>query len=485
MSERIYACLLRLYPASFREAYGDAAMELFRERLEDERGFWLQLQLWLDVLFDLVSSVPRTHRCSRRALVHGSAQKVCGSPSFDVLEDAPLRPSAILFGGALALAGLSGLSVLIGRTDAYRPLLAETHSAVASRRLNSLLTGKPPLLGSDDDPDQARMAGVPGEPQPRSKPQLIEALFLVAPAETKLDAAERDRVVEAAANNLKEHYFDRGAAQRMAAALLSHEKNGDDNSTTDGSAFADLLTKQMREVGKDPHLMVTWSAEPFPAGPPAPPPGAIERYHEALRQNNCTFEKIEILPNNIGYLKLNSFPDTSVCESTAVAAMARLNNVDAIIFDLRDNGGGYPEMVSLLASYLFNHPVDWYDPRSDTSGPSRTQSPVPGSRFADKPVYILTSGRTISGAEQFCYNLKMLKRATLVGETTHGSAHIGNFFRLDDHFGMGIPETKPVNPYGRPDWEGTGVEPDVKVSAADALETAEKLLQNNASQEEQ
>jgi len=70
-----------------------------------------------------------------------------------------------------------------------------------------------------------------------------------------------------------------------------------------------LLTKQIQEVSHDPHLTVAYSAELLPTGPPAPPPGAIERHHEALRQNNCTFEKVEILPHNIGYLKLNSFPD--------------------------------------------------------------------------------------------------------------------------------------------------------------------------------
>ena len=481
MSEWVYSCLLRLYPASFREGYGDAAMELFRERLRDERGFWPRLQLWLDLVFDLVLSVPQTRRRSQRTLVGGPAQNLCGAPSFYILEDHPLRPSAILFGGVLALAGLSGLSVLIGHTDAHKPLRAGTHSVVASHRLNSFLATKSPLLGAGDDPGQALAAGVPGEPKPGSKPKQIEAVFLLGTAATNLDAAERDRIVEAAATKLKEHYFDRGAAQRMALALVSHEKRGDYSAITDGSAFADLLTKQIREVSQDLHLMVVWSAEPFPAGPPSPPPGAIERYHEALRQNNCTFEKTEILPDKIGYLKLNSFPDTSVCRSTAVAAMAKLNRADAIIFDLRDNGGGYPDMVSLIAAYLFNHPVDWYDPRSDTNELSRTPSPVPGSRLADKPVYVLTSGRTISGAEQFCYNLKMLKRATLVGETTHGSAHTGTFFRLDDHFGMGIPETKPVNPYGQPDWEGTGVEPDVKVSAGDALETAEKLAQSKTS----
>jgi C-terminal processing protease CtpA/Prc len=71
----------------------------------------------------------------------------------------------------------------------------------------------------------------------------------------------------------------------------------------------------------------------------------------------------------------------------------------------------------------------------------------------------------------------MLKRATFVGESTRGSAHAGIWYRIDDHFGMGIPETRPVNPFSKTDWEGTGVEPDVKVKAVDALVTAEKLAE--------
>ena len=90
---------------------------------------------------------------------------------------------------------------------------------------------------------------------------------------------------------------------------------------------------------------------------------------------------------------------------------------------------------------------------------------------------MLTSAATWSGAEQFSYDLKMLKRATLVGETTRGGAHAGAFHRIDDHFGMGIPEEKPINPFGNTDWEGVGVEPDVKVKAANALETSVKLAE--------
>ncbi|MBV9034280.1 MAG: hypothetical protein JO182_07275, partial [Acidobacteriaceae bacterium] len=85
---------------------------------------------------------------------------------------------------------------------------------------------------------------------------------------------------------------------------------------------------------------------------------------------------------------------------------------------------------------------------------------------------------TISAAEQFTYDLKMLKRVTVVGETTHGSAHAGVFHRINDHFGMGIPRLKAINPFSETDWEGTGIVPDVKVKAADALETAERLAKS-------
>jgi C-terminal processing protease CtpA/Prc len=189
------------------------------------------------------------------------------------------------------------------------------------------------------------------------------------------------------------------------------------------------------------------------------------------------FRKVEILPHNIGYLKFDFFPDTSVCRSTATAAMAALNHADAIIFDLRDNAGGFPDMVSLIAAYLFDHPEYMYNPREAPKEKSWTQSPVAGNLLADKPAYVLTSASTWSGAQQFSYDLKMLKRATLVGETTRGSAHAGVFHRIDDHFGMAIPEEKAINPFAAADWEGVGVEPDVKVKAADALQAATRLAE--------
>ncbi|MBV8818175.1 MAG: S41 family peptidase, partial [Acidobacteriaceae bacterium] len=278
-------------------------------------------------------------------------------------------------------------------------------------------------------------------------------------------------VVDAVIDNIKRHYVDREAAGRIAAALETHKQAGDYGAIQDGAALAQLLTEQIRAVSGDAHLVIVYEKEILRTST-GPTPEMLAAYRNAMRESNCTFEKAAVLPHNIGYIKLNSFPDLSVCESTAKAAMESVNRAGNIIFDLRDNRGGYPEMVAFIGSYLFDHPEYWFNPRENTTRLSWTRSPVSGSLLPEKRVFVLTSSRTWSGAEQFAFNLKMLKRATLIGETTRGGAHAGVFHRLDDHFGMGIPEARAINPYSDHDWEGVGVEPDVKVKAEDALKVA-------------
>jgi C-terminal processing protease CtpA/Prc len=194
-----------------------------------------------------------------------------------------------------------------------------------------------------------------------------------------------------------------------------------------------------------------------------------EKIEEQMRSANqlskCSFERLEQHPGNVGYLKLSWFADPASCRNTAEAVMEHLNETDAVIFDLRDCTGGYPEMVRWMASWLFDHPVAWYNPRATSAAESVTDSPVPGSRLAHKPVFVLTSSRTFSGAEHFTYDLKQLKRATIVGETTSGASHAAQGAAPSP---IAATEPKPV-------WEGVGVQPDVRVKAADALETAEEL----------
>jgi hypothetical protein len=485
MSEKIYACLLRLFPSQFREAYGDEALQLFRDRARDEKGFFPRVRLWIDLLADLAISLPRQYRDVRTALTGAAVQhRVEGAPAFFVLVDESPGSGALIFGCGLSMIALSLFSILLSHAGNHRPLTASAYQqghAIDSRpSALGHARGQAPGDAKELITNASRMnpgEAVPNDSQSKALPPPDGPRFSEGLPPQQQDVTERKRLMNAVIANLKRHYVDPEVARKTADALLAHEKNGDDNNVTDGGAFADLLTKQIRDVSHDMHLEVVYSQEPLPDLPPEPPPEDLARVRKALEQDNCTFKKVEILPHNIGYLKLNAFPDPRVCRATATAAMASLNHADAIIFDLRDNHGGYSSMVALIASYLFDHPEYMYDPRVSPTPQSWTPSPVAGNRLADKPVYVLTSASTVSAAEQFCYDLKMLKRVTLVGETTRGSAHAGVFHRIDDHFGMGIPEVLPVNPFSNTDWEGTGVEPDVKVKAAEALETAQKLAE--------
>ncbi len=236
----------------------------------------------------------------------------------------------------------------------------------------------------------------------------------------------------------------------------------------------------MQEVGHDKHLRVNYSPVKLPDRS-GPSPEEQAEFRKELERSNCAFEKVEVLPGNVGYLKFNMFGDPEICGPTAVAAMNFLSHVDAIIFDLRNNGGGDPKMVALVSTYLFSEPThlnDLYNRKEDTTTQYWTLPFVPGARLAGKPAFVLTSHGTFSGAEEFTYNLKNLKRATIVGETTGGGAHPVAGHRVDDHFMVGVPFARAINPITKKNWEGTGVEPDVPAKASDALEVAKKLAMN-------
>jgi retinol-binding protein 3 len=297
-------------------------------------------------------------------------------------------------------------------------------------------------------------------------------------ADFRIDAATRDRVIEGAIAKLNESYVFPETATKMGDAVRARQKRGEYNAVTNGATFASMLTEDLQEVSHDKHLRVNFSPARVPDNQGAPPPDAVARNRRRMEQINCGFVKVEQLAGNVGYVKFNMFADPDVCGPTATAAMNFVANSDALIIDLRDNGGGAPKMVAYICSYLFSqrtHLNDLWTRRTNTTEEFWT-SEVPGKRLGDnRPVYVLTSKRTFSGAEEFTYNLKNLKRATIVGETTGGGAHPVSGQRIDEHFIIGVPFARAINPISKTNWEGTGVEPDVKVPAAEALTTAQKL----------
>jgi C-terminal processing protease CtpA/Prc len=183
-----------------------------------------------------------------------------------------------------------------------------------------------------------------------------------------------------------------------------------------------------------------------------------------------------LLEGNVGYVDLRGFHEASGGGATAVAAMNFLAYADAIIFDLRQNGGGSPSMIQLITSYLLDEPThlnSFYIRKDDTTKQFWTQAWVDGPKMSDALVYVLTSSSTFSGAEEFTYNLKNLKRGTIIGETTGGGAHPvdGRIF-ANLNVGMSLPFGRAVNPITGTNWEGTGVAPDIEVPQEKALDVA-------------
>jgi C-terminal processing protease CtpA/Prc len=280
-----------------------------------------------------------------------------------------------------------------------------------------------------------------------------------------------------------EHYVFPEIAKRMGDSVRARLARGAYDAEDNGIAFALKLHNELREISHDKHLSVRYSVRSMPAQQstrPAPTPADLERARQQLDPMNCGFVKAEQLEGNVGYLKFNMFADPDVCGPTASAAMNFLAGTRALIVDMRENGGGSPSMVAYVSSYLFSertHLNDLWNRRAGTTEEFWTRDSVPGRRFGgEKPVYVLTSARTFSGAEEFSYNLKSLKRATIVGETTGGGAHPVSGHRIDEHFMIGVPFARAINPITHTNWEGVGVEPDIKVPASEALATAQKLL---------
>jgi hypothetical protein len=293
-----------------------------------------------------------------------------------------------------------------------------------------------------------------------------------------IDAATRAAVIDVLMKELSETYVFPETAQKMEAAIRSRVAAKEYDSVTSARGFAEKLTADLRSVSNDKHLGIRYSYDTLPARQDRrePTEAEIAQNKWLNRRFNYGFEKVERMNGNIGYIDLRGFNDDVAGADTVAAAMTFLQNADAIIFDLRQNGGGNPAMIALISSYLFGdkpvHLNDLYWRKTDKTDEFWTKPDSAKIKFPDKDVYILTSGMTFSAAEEFSYNLKNLKRATIVGETTGGGAHPSDFVRLADHFSASIPIGRAINPISKTNWEGTGVAPDVSVPKEQALKTA-------------
>jgi len=281
-----------------------------------------------------------------------------------------------------------------------------------------------------------------------------------------IDLATQREIIQCLLAKLKAHYIFPDVAEQICSGLQKHLEGEAYAELTEGEMFAFALTMHMQEVSRDEHLWVRWHPETLPDDEDAlrhRQEWQEERLLEA-RLDNFGLYKVERLPGNVGYIDIRYFHRAAWGGDAAAAAMNFLANTSALIIDLRKCTGGYPAMIALLVSYLFGEEpihvssIYWRD--EDKTQQYWTSPYLPGKRYGDKPVYVLTSKATFSGGEEFASILQTRKRATIIGDKTDGGAHPGTSYRIHPNFEVFIPIGRSINPVTGNDLEGVGVTPD-------------------------
>jgi hypothetical protein len=288
-------------------------------------------------------------------------------------------------------------------------------------------------------------------------------------------AAERGTLLDGVASAMGVYIYP-DVADAVRAKLNSQRSSL--VAIADPVEFAKSVSAVLHTTGNDKHLNLYYSAEPI-QDDHDPTPAQIAHDEKSDVLHNAGVRIAQWLPGNIGYIRILSFPSDAPGVRRAIdAAMATVAHTDALIIDLRHNGGGDPSSLDYWMGYFFAKPTEltsihWTTPKPHVDRQFSAAS-VAGPIY-DKPLYVLTSSKTFSCAEQFTYDLKALHRASIVGETTGGGANPGDFHRLNSHFAVFIPTGRAYNPYTKTNWEHTGISPDVSATVSDALVRAYTL----------
>jgi hypothetical protein len=296
------------------------------------------------------------------------------------------------------------------------------------------------------------------------------------PTPPVLTAQQRADVLQTLSTKLTANYVFPDVAAQVNTALPAKVQGY--GAGVSAPEFAELISKDLRALGHDKHFRVFFDPEfrEDPAGPNAVPSTEdMDRQRAEMAQLAYGVEKVQRLPGNVAYIELRGFGTPDLVGPAYAAAMALVNGSDALILDLRRNGGGAPASVALLLSHFFplgdeRHLNDIYT-RSTNQTQQFWTTAAASPRYT-QPVYVLTSARTFSGGEECAYDFQTQKRATLVGQTTGGGANAGDRFSLGHGLVINIPTARAINPITQTNWEGVGVKPDIEVPAAQAQQVA-------------
>ena len=311
----------------------------------------------------------------------------------------------------------------------------------------------------------------------------IAILFLpinkVSAQEKSLTKEYKEHTILTLSQLMNDFYVFPEVAKKTGEHLMVQLNAGHFDEIKTNEAFATALTTSVQTVNKDKHMHIR-PERPYVA-PMNTPERMIEEKLDQLnrsRSANLGFNTVKILEGNVGYLDLRGFAGLESGKAITDAYMQLMAQTDAVIIDLSKNGGGSPRMVQYLCSYFFDehlHLNSLYFREGDRTDEFWTLDEVGGTKMPDVPLFVITSERTFSGAEEFSYNMQTQKRATLVGQTSGGGANPGGTMRINDNLTVFIPGGRAINPITKTNWEGTGVIPAIKTTPEDAFEKTHEL----------
>lgn len=304
--------------------------------------------------------------------------------------------------------------------------------------------------------------------------------MLTPVGEKRVLTPDRSCELERVCSLLIRHYVFPEVGDRIVELLRARHPTGAFDDTLADDDFAMTITDTMQSVNGDRHLRLLYSVNEIPIQADEDAEVSDEgAYRQEVSMSAGGISAAQRLDGNVGYLDIRVLHDANVAAPLASAAMTLLAGSGVLLIDLRGCRGGSPLMVAHYCSYLFDDPThlsDVYDRPSNTTRQFWTAPWVPGEKFGgSKPVYVLTSSNTFSGAEELSYDLQTLGRATVIGERTKGGANPGRRYRIGSHLQLFVPQGRAINSVSGTNWEGTGVTPDVEVAAEDAFGVAYEM----------
>lgn len=314
--------------------------------------------------------------------------------------------------------------------------------------------------------------------------QIILGLFLslIFNSSSLFSQAINDEQKKETIKNISQLLIDKyvfpEVGKNCALHISSKLDDGSFDNVTDKKEFTDMLTKELQSISKDKHMRVRLFQRVTNESQTSNPYYEQYKLLKGFAETNYGFRKVEMLDGGIGYIDLRGFAQSEKANEVAVLAMKFISNANAVIFDLRKNGGGSPEMIRLILSYFFEKPTllnSLYYRKDNQTIDYWTNEKVDGKKMSDLPMFVLTSNFTFSGGEEFTYDVQTQKRAVIIGEVTGGGANPGGGFPAGNGISIFIPTGKAINPITHTNWEGVGVKPDIEVVADSALSIALEL----------